>query len=339
MLTVLLTLSVPFWCLVLILSAPYLSRPAIPLLLPLGYLSFSANIILNSGLQKGYGANHKILLTLIVIDHSSLTSLLMSPLPKGHTIMTKLTIRLIKTFSSLICPPPPPPSSTLTADDFGTFFINKITNLTAQFSTPQSIKHILPANKLVHILLSTSLRQKSLNSSFPVILLLVRFDPIPFHLLQAISPAVVPALTHIVNTSLHTGIFFSAFKQARITPLLKKLTLNPTLLGNYRPVSLLPFIAKTLERVVFNQLTAFLTQNNLLDSNQSGFRSGHSSRNCLVLSCWRPKTCKNGFQVFITYIAGSVCCFWYGQPDPPVNPIEKGHLRNRTPVVWLLPLR
>ncbi len=53
---------------------------------------------------------------------------------------------LFKTFSSLLCPPPPPPSSTLTADDFGTFFINKITNLTAQFSTPQSVKHILLAN-------------------------------------------------------------------------------------------------------------------------------------------------------------------------------------------------
>ncbi len=73
MLTVLLTLSVPLWCLVLILSAPYLPGQPIPLLLPLGYLSFSANIVLNSGQQKGYGANHKILLTLIFIDHSSLT--------------------------------------------------------------------------------------------------------------------------------------------------------------------------------------------------------------------------------------------------------------------------
>ncbi len=52
-------------------------------------------------------------------------------------------------------------------------------------------------------------------------------------------------------------------------------------------------------------------------------------RNCLALSCWSPKICKSGFQVFITYFAGSVRCFWYGQkPDPPVNPIEKGHLRN-----------
>ncbi len=163
-------------------------------------------------------------------------------------------------------------------------------------------------------------------------------DPIPSHLLQAISPAVVPALTHIVNTSLPTGIFPSAFKQARITPLLKKPSLNPTLLGNYRPVSLLTFIAKILERVVFNQVTAFLTQNNLLDSHQSGFRSEHSTETALlsVVEDLRPK---NGFQVFITYIGGSVCCFWYGQPpDPPVNPIEKGHLRNHTIVVWLLPL-
>ncbi len=189
---------------------------------------------------------------------------------------------VFKTFSSLLCPPPPPPSSTLTADDFGTFFIYKITNLTAQFSTPQSVKHILPANinSFTYFSpLSEAEISKLILSSHPTTCPL---DPIPSHLLQAISPAVVPALTHIVNTSLHTGIFPSAFKLARITLLLKKPTLNPTLLGNYRPVSLLPFIAKTLERVVFNQVTAFLTQNNLLDSNQSGYRSGYSTETSLI---------------------------------------------------------
>ncbi len=176
----------------------------------------------------------------------------------------------------------PPPSSTLTADEFGTFFINKITNITAQFSTPQSVKHILPANinSFTYFSpLSEAEVSKLILSSHPTTCPL---DPIPSHLFQAIFPAVVPALTHIVNTSLHTGFFPSAFKQARITPLLKKPTLNPTLLGNYRPVSLLPFIAKTLERVVFNQVTPFLTQNNLLDSNQSGFRSGHSTETVLL---------------------------------------------------------
>ncbi len=105
MLTLLLTLSVSLLCLVLILSAPYLPGQPVPLLLPLGYLSFSTNIVLNSGLQKGYGANHKIILTLIFIDPSSLTSLLMSLLLKGHTIMTKLTIRLTLAYSLKHFPP------------------------------------------------------------------------------------------------------------------------------------------------------------------------------------------------------------------------------------------
>ncbi len=88
--------------------------------------------------------------------------------------------------------------------------------------------------------------------------------------------------THIINTSLLTGIFPTAFKQARVTPLLKKPTLNTFLLENYRPVSLLPFVAKTLERVVFNQLSLFLSQYNKLDAKQSGFRSGHSTETALL---------------------------------------------------------
>ncbi len=70
-----------------------------------GYLMFSANIVLSLGLQKWYGTNHKILLTLIYIDHSSLTSLLMSPLLKGHTIMPELTIRLTLACSLKHFPP------------------------------------------------------------------------------------------------------------------------------------------------------------------------------------------------------------------------------------------
>ncbi len=81
----------------------------------------------------------------------------------------------------------------------------------------------------------------------------------------------------ISSSRLVVDVFPSAFRQARIIPLLKKPTLKPSLLENYRPVSLLPFIAKTLEQAVFIQVSAFLSQNNLLDSNQSGFRSGHST--------------------------------------------------------------
>ncbi len=62
----------------------------------------------------------------------------------------------------------------------------------------------------------------------------------------------------------------------------KKPTLNTSLIENYRPVSLLPFIAKTLERDVFNQVSLLLSQNNKLDAKQSGFRSGHSTETVLL---------------------------------------------------------
>ncbi len=171
---------------------------------------------------------------------------------------------------------------TLTADDFATFFTNKTKTISDQFLTPQTNNNFITTN-------TQSLTSFSPFSETEVSKLILSnhpttcpLDPIPTHLLQAISSSVIPALTHIINTSLHTGTFPTAFKQARVSPLLKKPALNPALLENYRPVSLLPFIAKSLERVVFNQLSLFLAQNNILDNNQSGFRSGHSTETALL---------------------------------------------------------
>ncbi len=171
---------------------------------------------------------------------------------------------------------------TLTADDFATFFPNKTRTFSDQFLTPQTNNNFITTNtqSLTSFSpLSETEVSKPILSNHPTTCPL---DPIPTHLLQAISSSVIPALTHIINTSLHTGTFPTAFKQARVSPLLKKPSLNPTLLENYRPLSLLPFTAKTLERVVFNQLSLFLAQNNLLDNNQSGFRSGHSTETALL---------------------------------------------------------
>ncbi len=164
------------------------------------------------------------------------------------------------------------------------FFTNKTKTISSQFSPPlkqdpQPTRSTAQTPIFSFCPLTEAEVSKLLLSSHPTTCPL---DPIPSHLLQAISPALLPALTHIINTSLLTGIFPTAFKQARVTPLLKKPTLNTSLLENYRPVSLLPFIAKTLERVVFNQVSLFLSQNNKLDTKQSGFRSGHSTETALL---------------------------------------------------------
>ncbi len=164
------------------------------------------------------------------------------------------------------------------------FFTNKTKTISSQFSPPltqdpQPTRSTAQTPIFSFCPLTEAEVSKLLHSSHPTTCPL---DPIPSHLLQAISPALLPALTHIINTSLLTGIFPTAFKQARVTPLLKKTTLNTSLLENYRPVSFLPFIAKTLELVVFNQVSLFLSQNNKLDAKQSGFRSGHSTETALL---------------------------------------------------------
>ncbi len=170
------------------------------------------------------------------------------------------------------------------ADDFATFFTNKTKTISSQFSPPltqdpQPTRSTAQTPIFSFCPLTKAEVSKLLLSSHPTTCPL---DPIPSHLLQAISPTLLPALPHIINTSLLTGIFPTAFKQARVTPLLKKPTLKTSLLENYRPVSLLPFIAKTLERVVFNQVSLFLSQNNKLDAKHSGFRSGHSTETALL---------------------------------------------------------
>ncbi len=169
------------------------------------------------------------------ISHSSLPSLLMSPLLKGHTTITKLTIRLTLACSLKHFPR----SFVLLLPLLHQLFLIKLLPHSSLIKWKPSVHNfphhnqsyhhnILPAN--IHLFTSFSLEvSKLILSNHPTTCPLY---PIPSHLLQAISPAVVSALTHIINTSLHTGVFPSAFRQACITPLLKKHTLCPSLLEN-----------------------------------------------------------------------------------------------------------
>ena len=51
---------------------------------------------------------------------------------------------------------------------------------------------------------------------------------------------------------------------------------------NYRPISLLPICAKLFERILFNNIYSYLTSNNLITINQSGFKPGDSTTNQLL---------------------------------------------------------
>ena len=71
-------------------------------------------------------------------------------------------------------------------------------------------------------------------------------------------------------------------KRALVTPLIKKASLNPDEYKNYRPVSNLSFISKTIERIVANQLHDHLMCNNLMEKSQSAYRMFHSTETALL---------------------------------------------------------
>uniref|UniRef100_A0A3B1K377 Reverse transcriptase domain-containing protein n=1 Tax=Astyanax mexicanus TaxID=7994 RepID=A0A3B1K377_ASTMX len=197
--------------------------------------------------------------------------------------------KLFATFKSLLNPPPPPPATCLTAETLASFFTGKVAAISNQFTDAQcsspttSSTARCPSTEGVAFSSFTPLTENEtlalLTRSRPTTCPL---DPIPSNLLQTIAPAIIPAITHTINASLTSGVFPTAFKQAHVTPLLKKPSLNPAQVDNYRPVSLLPFLSKTLERAVLNQVSGFLSQNDLLDQNQSGFKKGHSTETALL---------------------------------------------------------
>ena len=79
----------------------------------------------------------------------------------------------------------------------------------------------------------------------------------------------------IINKSLSSGTIPTSMKTAKVIPLFK--SKDKTSLGNYRPISLLPAFSKILEKCVYHRLYSFCTSYDILNPNQYGFRSGHST--------------------------------------------------------------
>ncbi len=101
------------------------------------------------------------------------------------------------------------------------------------------------------------------------------FDDIPLKIFKSILPVILDPLTHIVNLSLKTGEIPESCKYARVTPISKGGDISDV--DNYRPISILPLIAKCIEFFVNEQLTSYFEQNELLTTHQYGFRKNHST--------------------------------------------------------------
>ena len=92
--------------------------------------------------------------------------------------------------------------------------------------------------------------------------------------------SICPVITHIVNSSITRQTVPNSWKLALIHPIQK--TPKSTDVANFRPISILPTIAKITERVVYEQLFTYFTCHHLFSSSQHGFRTDHSTDTALL---------------------------------------------------------
>ena len=82
------------------------------------------------------------------------------------------------------------------------------------------------------------------------------------------------------------GMYYAAdvgyFKQALVTPLIKKKTLCRNEFKNYRPISNLSFLSKILEKFVAKRLNAHIEEHLLSNHVQSAYKRFHSTETALL---------------------------------------------------------
>ena len=98
----------------------------------------------------------------------------------------------------------------------------------------------------------------------------IGLDKISSRLLKDSVDVITPCLTYLLNKSLSSSTFPTAWKKGKVVPIFKSGSRCD--ISNYRPITILPTLSKILEKAVHLQLYAYFQENNLLSSEQFGFR-------------------------------------------------------------------
>ena len=172
---------------------------------------------------------------------------------------------------------------------FNAFFVQKISKIREKFDCTDDVNSIvqpcsstsaLNTNHLTEFKTLTCSEVKKIILSSPA--KSCSLDPIPTQFLFQHIDVLIDSVTTIVNDSLISGVMPLCFRQAIISPLIKKPNLDQNELKNYRPVSNLSFLSKVIEKAVSAQLTEHLLNNSLFEPHQSAYRKFHNTETALV---------------------------------------------------------
>ena len=112
-------------------------------------------------------------------------------------------------------------------------------------------------------------------------------DEVRFNIIKKCFSELCKPLKHVFNLCIETGVFTDKLKIARVTPVYKAGGSHD--LTNYRPISALPCFSKILERIMYNRLFSYVSQEKFLYLKQFGFQSGHSTEDA-ILQISRPNS-------------------------------------------------
>ena len=139
------------------------------------------------------------------------------------------------------------------AETFNSYFSGIGEKLASDIPAPvrDPVFYLKPTDK------SFSLKTPSVNTVYQLLTTLddkksAGLDNIPNKFLKiAASVFIAPSLTGIFTVSINTGPVYE-WKASRVTPVFKSGTRNNP--GNYRPISIIPCVAKIFEKIIFDQL-------------------------------------------------------------------------------------
>ena len=202
----------------------------------------TVNSLISSSKKKYYSS--------IIADHKSDQKVLFSSFDK---MLNRKPEKLL----------PHSETSNELANKFVDFFAEKITrirnnmdmNSSVIIETPLSATMLSVFEQTNPDELSTLIQASACKSS--------DLDPLPGAVMTDCFHVLLPVITRIVNLSMTTGTVPIAMKEASLSPLLKRPSLDHEQFPNFRPISNLPFISKCTKKVVASRLTSHVNNNNL----------------------------------------------------------------------------
>ena len=102
----------------------------------------------------------------------------------------------------------------------------------------------------------------------------------PLSLLKFFGSHFAKIISDIINLCFNKGKFPECLKCSYVTPIHKKG--DPKLVSNYRPISIISYFSKIIEKCILIRFNSFITNCGILTDNQYGFRKNMSTQDAII---------------------------------------------------------